>query len=98
MKYLYIFLIYFLLGCTPSWYSLGNMQLVKYNIEMTVSQFDSLCIADELSNNLSNWKTIPLVNDGIPIERFMYIKDKENLYIITIQDSIYTVTKRIIIQ
>lgn len=74
------------------------MQLIEYNIEMTISQFDSLCVIDELSNDLSNWKTVPLVGEGVPIKRFMYIKDQENLYITTVQDSTYIVTKRIIIQ
>lgn len=99
MKYLYIFIICFLLGCgSPMWTTLGDVQLVQYNKEYTISQFDSLCDADTISSELKNWETVPLLDEEskTPIKRYLYIKDSSNLYILTVQDSIYNVSKRIV--
>lgn len=96
MKYLYIFIICFLLGCTPSWYQLGDVQYIQYNKELTINQFDSLCYVDTLSNKLNDWIDIPLLDEEskTPIKRYMYIKN--GIYILTIQDSVYNINKRIV--
>ena len=79
------------------WTTLGNIQLVQYNKEFTINQFDSLCMADNISSELIDWKTVPMLDEETrnPIKRYMYIKDSKNLYILTVQDSIYNISKRI---
>lgn len=104
-KYLYGLLVSSLLiiSCKTSSPILGDVQ---YGVSMynafeqvyTVQQFDSICNADKISNDLSTWKQLSF-KDGETnnvVTEYMFIKSNSCIYrLIKKSDTTYKITKRI---
>ena len=69
--------------------------------KFTRVQFDSICRADRISNDLTKWYIFSSRDgeNGIPFNEYMYIKydnRSESIYrLIKIDNNIYKITKRI---
>lgn len=107
-RFLIILISLFITGCSiyktnneisygSSNKTMSNSFKNYYNIE----QFDSICKADTLNTNISNWEVIKLkdYDTNENIYQYFYIKSIDNYEIIyrvhIINDSIYKITKRI---
>lgn len=100
-KYIIILLLSFIVGCAaPTWTSISNNssnRMIEYVFNK--HQFDSICNADTIPNNLDLWINLPLRNyeDKSIIQMYMYIKklDPEIIYTLNKEDSIYLLNKRL---
>lgn len=98
-----------LLSCHPGKQVINDGEIqygssIMYNaFEGTYSrlQFDSICKADRISNNLNKWHVLYVIDseDGNQIGEFMYIKYYNNVeYIYRVikrSENKYKITKRI---
>lgn len=82
--------------------NLGNIMANVMNKKISMAQFDSLCVADTLPNNLIEWKFLGLkeYESNKRVSLFMYMKRSgtgETVYRLeeTMDDSV-KITKRII--
>jgi len=114
MKKLSILLLVLLLGVVGSCWLLKNTPKENENGYMktliewtfTYDQFDSLCVADGISNNLDDWDSMIFIGDTLnitrPVRQYMYITssgDTTTTYSIIIHpDSSLFVNKRIMIE
>lgn len=111
-KILNIILVLFigiLISCHPTKNLVSDNQDIQYGMSMynayekefTKIQFDSICKADRISNNLNKWHTLYIVDyeNGSPIIEYMYIKYQKNIeYIYRLikkSDNRYKITKRV---
>ena len=99
MKNILICILFLLIGCaTPTWVNISNnTRNLEVNYSLTKSQFDSLCYSDTIPTNLDLWIILPLrdYESKDLIERYMYIKDTYDTYILQIQNETYIVSKRL---
>lgn len=98
MKNILIFILFLLISCaTPTWVNINNSQNLEINYSLTKSQFDSLCYSDTIPTNLDLWIILPLrdYESKDLIERYMYIKNTYDTYILQIQNETYIVSKRL---
>ena len=84
--------------------NIGNVMINTDNKKYSMQQFDSMCVADKLPRNLTDWKFLGLKeyesNDRVSL--FMYMKRgnlTETVYRVedTMDDSV-TIIKRVIIE
>lgn len=95
---------FFICNCkTPKLVIDENNNTQMYNLfeaNFTKVQFDSICIADTISNNLEEWHKLYGI-DGDTEEKYiiyMYIKSLDNnecIYRLIDNNGIYKITKRI---
>jgi hypothetical protein len=68
----------------------------------TYGQFDSLCVADRISNDLDRWDATLFVDDNETIKQYMYVVSHQDTTItysvIPQKDSTIFVNKRIVIE
>lgn len=109
-KTLLFSIIFLLMGCgsvkettSQEWVEIGldGYMIKTFDRVLTLHQLDSLCVADTLSVNLSEWIRMPFydVESNKQVIQYMYIKatDSETLY--TAQDMMngtYYVVRRTI--
>lgn len=82
----------------------GNLEPVMkaYNGVLTEAQLDSLCVADTLSRDLSEWLNSSYIDHETneAITKYVWIKsiseDLETTYILIPNDTLYNFTKRTI--
>lgn len=79
----------------------GMSMYNEYEREFTKAQFDSICKADRISNNLAKWHSLYAYDgyDGSEIKEYMYIKyqgNTEYIYrLVQKNEGEYKITKRI---
>jgi hypothetical protein len=109
MKKIFVFIIGFgMLACSPKITTdggeanIGNVMANVINKKMSMAQFDSLCNADTLPNNLGYWQFLGLkeYENNQRVSLFMYMKrngSNEAVYRVeeTMDDSV-KVIKRVI--
>jgi hypothetical protein len=96
-----------ILSCSPKVINggddiLGNAMMIAYNQKVSMSQFDSICVADTLPRNLAQWTFLEFKEYELTkrVSLFMYLKrngKKESMYRVeeTMDDSV-KIMKRII--
>lgn len=105
---LFIFLASFALICCKTGKiatdtdTISGYMMNQYSKLFTTVQFDSICHADNISNNLSNWNKFTYIDyeTGTPYCRYLYVKEysdtREILYILMPIEGKYQITKRIV--
>ena len=88
-------------NCKPTQTVINNTQMYnEFESNFTRLQFDSICIADTISNNLEEWHKLYSI-DGDTNEKciiYMYIKslgNNECIYRLIDKQDNYKITKRI---
>ena len=79
----------------------GMSMFNEYERDFTKVQFDSICKADKITNNLNRWHSLYVYDgeDGSQIKEFLYIKyqgSAEYIYrLVQKNEGEYKITKRI---
>ena len=108
LNIIFILFISILFSCHPTKNIIDNSEMqygsTMYNAfekEFTKIQFDSICKADRISNNLKKWHVLYIIDsdNGKQIGEYMYIKYQNNIeYIYRLiqkDENRYKITKRI---
>ena len=108
-KLFYLFVSLFILACTPKSIiggteNMGNSMVIGFNGKISMSQFDSMCVADTLPKSLTDWKYLGLQDyeSNQRVSLFMYMKRNNKEEIMyraedTMDDSV-KIIKRLIVE
>ena len=78
----------------------GTQSMYRITHEYTQYQLDSMCVADNLPEDLTKWLSSSYrdYETNVPVVRYMYIKEMndsyELVYVVTQKGDIYVVSKR----
>ena len=108
-KILILLIVFITIGCSNKlykWYNIGNKGMIYNEYEKVINryQLDSICKVDSLNNNIDEWLKIALFTSDYKeqITQYTYIKkndsEREIIYVLTPQDSLFIITKRITIK
>ena len=108
-KLFYLFVSLLILACTPKSIvdgneNMGNTMLLDFNGKISMTQFDSMCVADTLPKSLMDWKFLGLKdyenNERVSLYVYMKRNSKEEIMYRaedTMDDSV-KIIKRLIVE
>ena len=83
--------------------NISGYMMNQFDTTFTVTQFDSICGADKIDNNLRNWHKFSYIDfeDRDTLVKYIYVKEfsetNEIIYILTPRkDGNYIISKRIV--